>query len=550
MDAPRPSEHDFEESLIGEGADDDLAEQGAARGPVAALFWRSRRGAWAVALALLCVAFGVIAWRSGGREVFVPLAVPSSAAAAAGQAAAREGVEVQWRDGHPWVAAGQIARATQAATAALASARGETLPATSTDEGLFLSADAARARRLAGTARALEQMIEAQSGVERARVVLAEGARPGAPGAAYAGPTAAVTVVVTEGTMSQDLVDAVAALVGGAIPGLAPERVAVIDANANRQRMPREPGERAAADARRERERALAEQVRAAVAGASEVRVSIGDAPDGRVRAVVVLGAAHARRVAAGSRLPADVALATEEARVTALAEALLPAGADGAPAAVVVTHRADALDDALVERTPPAEALAEPVMASIERERVMPLGAAPPAAGAWDGGMLALLALGVGGVAAVVAYAQRRAARVPALAGGAGGALAFVRGADAHARAPRGGGVVARPDPLEGVAEASDAVRADPEHAVLVVRGWLDGGYDLRAAHVVVALDSGAAGALLRAMPAPLVHRITAALASLETPTVDDLREASAALVEEIALAQEAGGAGPEDMS
>lgn len=546
MDGQRQTrrELDLEDSLIGSAAEDvgpELLDPPEEAVPAVGPHWRSRQGAWMVGVALVIVLLGVAWWRSATRDSLVPLAVPASAAAAAGQAASRAGVDVRWQDGHPWVPSSQSARAAQAATLALSAARGGTGSPAAADDGLFLSAEAARARRLAATAAALEQMIEAQAGVERARLVLAEGARAGAPGSAYAGPTAAATITVTTGEMSQDLVDAVAALVSGAVPGLAPERVAVIDANANRQRVPRAQGERIAADARREQERALAERVRTAVSGAADVRVAIEDGPDARVRAVVVLGVEHAQRVAAASKLPPDIALATEEARVIALAETLLPAGTDGVPAMVVVTHALDPVGGAREERTPSAVALGEPIAAAIERERLMPLGAAAPAAGSWDAGMLALLVLGLGAAAAAVAYLQRRSARTPALAGGALDLFAESPHSPSRPRHRAAGPAL---EPLDDAQDASDAVRADPEHAVAVMRGWLDAGFDLRAAHVVVALDSGAAGALLRAMPAPLVHRITAALAALDTPSVHDLRDASAALVEEITLAH-ASGAG-----
>ncbi len=425
-----------------------------------------------------------------------------------------------------------------------------------------MSTEAARAKRLSATMSAIEQMIESQSGVRSARVVLAEATRPGAPGTAYSGPSAAVTVTMTGPEMSQDLVDAVAAIVSGSLPGLSPERVAVIDANANRQRTPRTAGERQVAQERHERERELADRIRTALPAVSTVRVTLegganAHAPQ-RAHAVVVLASSHAHQViAANTALPPDIVWATEEARVTTLAESLLPRGSDGEPAIVTVTlghlsaaeaSEADDSQDVWVERTPPTTAAGEALAAAIERESMSPLGPGTTASGAWDAGTLGLLVLALGAVASAVVFANRRNANrpLPALAGmerhGATDAYhpepSAHRGHGGHgARGGHGGSGSPGAREIADAHDASESVRAEPSQAVVVVRGWLDAGYDARAAHLVVALDSGAAGALLRAMPAHVVQRITVALASLRTPTVDELRESTDALAEELAM-------------
>ncbi|MBL9141347.1 MAG: hypothetical protein JNK53_05720, partial [Phycisphaerae bacterium] len=513
-----------QDDLIGVASD----EAAPARWPT-----RSMGLAFAGAVALAALAFGI--WRIVGVEPMVPLAVPPGAATAAGEAIARAGIEVEWRQGRPWVAASQVARATDVAGASLASGR-PAHPAASAaaDENVFLSTEAARSKRLVATMSAIEQMIECQAGVERARVVIAEATRPGSPGTAYSGPSAAATVTMREGEMSQDLVDAVAALVSGSLPGLATERVAVIDANANRHRTARTAQERHVSDARRERERELADRLRTALPAVATVHVSLessADAPNAvRAHAVVVLSNAHAQRIiAAQDSLPPDVALATEEARVMQLAEAVLPRGVDGLPASVVVTLGRMDLAGTWTETTPPIAASGEPVNAALERERLTPLGPGTTASGAWDAGTLGLLVLALGAVASAVVFTHRKNASraVPALAGmGREGVPGVFEPTPQR-----------QPVELADMHEASESVRAETSQSVTVVRGWLDAGYDARAAHLVVALDSGAAGALLRAMPAHLVNRITVALAGLRTPTADELQDAADALMEELAM-------------
>jgi hypothetical protein len=515
--------------------------------------WSRRTQVLAAVGSGLAVCLAIAMWQVNRSESRVPLAVPAASAATAGQAVEQAGIAVEWREGHPWVAASQAAPAALVAAESLGANRTRhTSAGVAEDDHVFLSSEASRARRLAATMAALEQMIESQNGVRSARVVLAEGARPGAPGAAYSGPSGVATVAMAEGTMSQDMVDAVAALVAGALPGLTPERVAVIDANAQRQRTARSPDARAAAEVRAERERVLSDRVKAAIPPAREAAVSL-DERTGAAHARVVLSATHVERLLAESRLPADVALATEEARVVSVAESLLPLGSAGEFPSVVVCAEQGPAMSVREESTPAAGEAGEPVRAAIERERTLALGPSAGAAGAWDAGTLGLLITAIAAVAAAVLYAQRRNGQrmTPALASGAlrlGGSgfseVAVQRGvSDAdedHADVDSAdSGVDAR--------EASDAVRADPSAAASVVRTWLDGGYEARAAHLVVALDSGAAGALLRALPAPQVQRITVALATLGTPSARHLRAASHELVDELALARDSGFAGDE---
>jgi hypothetical protein len=153
----------------------------------------------------------------------------------------------------------------------------------------------------------------------------------------------------------------------------------------------------------------------------------------------------------------------------------------------------------------------------------------------------MVLLAAAVCAVAVGLAVATRRAHRnaAAALVSASHGTALGTEEPDAEevdAALEATGGVAEdfAPDPTT----ASDAVRADPTQAAAVLRAWLDTGYDARVAHVVVALDSGAAGALLRAMPGVQVNRVTVALAELRTPSATELEAAADALVQEMAMA------------
>ncbi len=522
----------------------------------------SRKAIWigAAALAAAIVAYG--GWAALRSEPRLPLAVQRANAASAGAAVEHAGVSVEWREGHPWVKVADAGKAAEIASDALVQVRREHPAAGAlADESVFLSTESARARRLIATMSAVEQMIEAQAGVLHARVVLAEAGRPGSPGSAYSGATAAVTVTTESGEMSQDLVDAVAAMVSGSVPGLSVDRVAVIDSKSNRQRTPRSASARQAADQRRERERELGELVRSALPGGSDAQVTVRMDDSGTPHAVVTLSYAYGMRVLESSGSAAvEETLLVEEDRVGSLAQTLL-ANQEGCAARVTVSvarvpdsgaqvassagMQRDGTVASRVESPHPQGAAGSAVAASVDRERTLPLGPTRASANAWDAGTLILVALAIGAVAAGLAIASRRSRRA-------------AEAALAHAGAEEGEPVAAPPlnqeliaseqfeeTPRtvayeESAAEASDAVRADPTHAAVVLRSWLETGFDARVAHLVVALDSGAAGALLRALPATHVNRVTIALAELGTPTGRELGLATEALTQELAMMRE----------
>lgn len=528
---------------------------------------RPNAAMWVCCLLAVVALIGYGVWRTQHADPLMPLAVTAANATAAGQAAEHAGVEVEWREGHPWVASADAKKASEAAAKALASAR-PVHPAAVADESVFLSSEASRARRLAATMSAVEQMIESQTGVQHARVVLAEAGRAGAPGSSYAGATAAVAVTMASGEMSQDLVDSVAALVSGSVPGLDVEHVAVIDANANRQRTPRGTEERRTADARRDRERELMDRLRAGVPGAGEARVSVRVDENGVPVATMVMTYAYGLRaldsMSAGS---AEEALLVEEDRLTQVAQSVLN-GADGCGNAVVHVTVARAPEEGTPfgafaapqpelgastsapvtyeERVAATSSVGTSVAASVSRERTTPLGPSNGAKATWNGWTMVLLAVAVCAVAVGMAVATRRSHRnaAAALVTASHGTALGTEEPDVE---EVNAALEETPEPAEeyapDTANASDAVRSDPSQAAAVLRAWLDTGYDARVAHVVVALDSGAAGALLRAMPASQVNRVTVALAELRTPSAPELEAAAEALVHEMAVAQGSSG-------
>ena len=459
--------------------------------------------------------------RNAGAERRVPLAVPAASATAAGRAVEAAGIRVDWRDGHPWVATADAQRAAQAA--AQANTGRAARPAVQAEESPFLSTEAARARRMAGTMAALEDMVRAHAGVTDARVVLAEGSRPGAPGSAYSGPTGAVTVTMESGEMSQDLVDAVAGLVSGAVPGLPADRVTVIDARANRQRTPRTVAERQAQEQRRERERTLAEQLQELLPELPNMRVSVNLDTPSTPRALI--------RGGMGS---------VDPEAVRAQAEVILCEACGGVLPQVTVVAEGPSADPSplRIETAGAQDAMGQQVAAAVTRERATPLGPSPGAANAggltdWLWPVLAFAAVGAG------AWYWRRVKPAPASA--EAGTELESHAADEDTTEDEGPAMPAHAAASAAVlADASDAVRAEPTQAVHVVRGWLDAGLDTRAAELVVALDAGAAGALLRAMPQDVVNRVTGALADLHTPTAQDLTDACSALTEEMSLVPE----------
>jgi hypothetical protein len=117
----------------------------------------------------------------------------------------------------------------------------------------------------------------------------------------------------------------------------------------------------------------------------------------------------------------------------------------------------------------------------------------------------------------------------------------------------PRGAAVAASDDdseiampafdeePLPG-ADASEAVRSAPEQSAFVVRGWIDTGDTDRAARLLVALDAGAAAAILQALPVTHVQRATNALGALDAPGHEELAEAVRSFFEDLEMAPEGG--------
>ena len=103
----------------------------------------------------------------------------------------------------------------------------------------FQSHQQTKMRRLAATMSVLESMISQMSGVQRARVIIADPQRPAGIGSSFTPPTAAVTVAMQTGSMGQDLVDSVAGLVAGSVPGLKIDDVIVTDARTNKRRRAR-----------------------------------------------------------------------------------------------------------------------------------------------------------------------------------------------------------------------------------------------------------------------------------------------------------------------
>jgi hypothetical protein len=95
--------------------------------------------------------------------------------------------------------------------------------------------------------------------------------------------------------------------------------------------------------------------------------------------------------------------------------------------------------------------------------------------------------------------------------------------------------------EPLPG-ADASEAVRSAPEQSAFVVRGWIDTGDTDRAARLLVALDAGAAAAILQALPVTHVQRATNALGALDAPGHEELAEAVRSFFEDLEMAPEGG--------
>lgn len=503
--------------------------------------WRSLAGT-----PMLAIAVGAVTVAAAAAWIWWPRAPASEAAIAlpavqlpgARAALVRAGIHARTHDGALWVAAIDAHRALEALGAdrpapnAMASA--------SADESIFASAESSRARRLGATMQALESAIAQQASVARAQVVLAEPTRTMGPGSSNSA-CAAVTVSMRTGAMPQDLVDAVAVLVAGAVPGMRPEQVAILDAGAGRARLPRSVEARAIADVVRAREERSSMLLAAMLADIPEVSVLVRESDGGGVVATVALPRAYAiARAERETQGDLDALLARERDRIAAIVQPFLACPSGACPTAVAVALAAEGAESPPRETTgiaagaagegtlttPPAapytlrSAAQVAVDRAAQRERETPLGSQPGAATsfpiAWS--MVALMGIGA------LAWWSWRRPRAGA---------AVVTGMAANAR------IESMPDDsadqdLAPALQASEAVRTAPEQAALVVRGWLDAGYDARVAHLIVALDAGAAGVLLRTLSVREVQRATAALGETEAPSRQELAEAAHGFLEE----------------
>jgi hypothetical protein len=372
----------------------------------------------------------------------------------------------------------------------------------------------------------LEATIIMQPGVERASVVVGDAPRSFAPGAA-SGATAAVTVGMRSGAMPQDLVDAVAVMVAGACQGVKPESVAIIDAVSGRVRTVRDVNARVMADIVHAREEHAAELVTALLADIPGVSVRVRESEGGAVVATVEVprSVAVARAEAeAGGDMTQYMDL--ERSRIADRVEPFLTA--PGSRVSAVALSIAAEPEWDRVAVTQPAEPYSvqsqvrTQVEASAARERATPLGSTNAANGFPYG--WALLALG-------------------GLAGFAWWTWARPRGAARETN--EDDNETAMPafdeEPLPG-ADASEAVRSAPEQSAFVVRGWIDTGDTDRAARLLVALDAGAAAAILQALPVTHVQRATNALGALDAPGHEELAEAVRSFFEDLEMAPEGG--------
>lgn len=484
----------------------------------------SRIAALAVAVAgVALIGAAFVAWRSGEPPARVALAVPAGGIELARGALARAGISAQLQDGSLWVDA-QDAR--RAAEAAVPKSSANAVASALEDESIFASGESSRARRLAATIKTLEATIVMQPGVERASVVVGDAPRSFAPGAA-SGATAAVTVGMRSGAMPQDLVDAVAVMVAGACQGVKPESVAIIDAVSGRVRTVRDVNARAMADIVHAREEHAAELVTALLADIPGVSVRVRESEGGAVVATIEVprSVAVARAEAeAGGDMTQYMEL--ERSRIADRVEPFI--AAPGSRVSAVALSIAAEPEWDRVAVTQPAEpySVQSPVRTQVEasaaRERATPLGSTNAANGFPYG--WALLALG-------------------GLAGFAWWTWARPRGAAMAAN--EDDNEIAMPafdeEPLPG-ADASEAVRSAPEQSAFVVRGWIDTGDTDRAARLLVALDAGAAAAILQALPVTHVQRATNALGALDAPGHEELAEAVRSFFEDLEMAPEGG--------
>jgi hypothetical protein len=427
------------------------------------------------------------------------------------------------QDGSLWVDA-QDAR--RAAEAAVPKSSANAVASALEDESIFASGESSRARRLAATIKTLEATIVMQPGVERASVVVGDAPRSFAPGAA-SGATAAVTVGMRSGAMPQDLVDAVAVMVAGACQGVKPESVAIIDAVSGRVRTVRDVNARAMADIVHAREEHAAELVTALLADIPGVSVRVRESEGGAVVATIEVprSVAVARAEAeAGGDMTQYMEL--ERSRIADRVEPFITA--PGSRVSAVALSIAAEPEWDRVAVTQPAEpySVQSPVRTQVEasaaRERATPLGSTNAANGFPYG--WALLALG--GLAGFAWWTWARPR----------GAAIATNDDDNETAMP-----AFDEEPLPG-ADASEAVRSAPEQSAFVVRGWIDTGDTDRAARLLVALDAGAAAAILQALPVTHVQRATNALGALDAPGHEELAEAVRSFFEDLEMAPEGG--------
>ena len=490
-----------------------------------AVAWPSamRRRAWPLAAVVAVAVAGAgtwWAWSVSAAPQWAVLAVPADRATEARSVVERAGIVVQARQGALWVPSDDARRALEAIAAATdghANAVAQALAS----ESVFSSGETARGRRTAATITFLESTIGMQPGVERVSVVLGEPARASAPGMSSAA-SATVTVSMRQGSMGQDLVDAVAMMVSGACPGLAPERVVVVDANEGRLRRMRDADARHAADAARESERRIAAVVSALIPDLPGASVSVACTERGA--AVVTVGIPHdVVEGRASVEASGDAAAWMDALRgdLVSRIEPFLPGSHDPACAgavAVVVSDPAPAerVAEWLPEPALGADSGVGPRVQKVDPERAIPLGPAGARESAWWTWVA---------MAAFVAVAAWWWLRIRSR-----GSVAAV-GTDASVDA-------FEPDAAAG-AEASAAVREATVEAAGVLRSWIDSGRADRAALAVVVLDAPAATLVLRALPASYVQRVTAALSVLDGPTAEHLAEAERLLLAELELGE-----------
>jgi hypothetical protein len=314
-------------------------------------------------------------------------------------------------------------------------------------------------------------------------------------------------------------------MVAGACQGVKPESVAIIDAVSGRVRTVRDAQSRAMADIVHAREEHAAELVTAVLSDIPGVAVRIRESEGGAVVATI-----EVPRSVAIARAEAEVGgnmdqyIELERSRIADRVEPFITAPGSRVSAVALLIGAEPEWDHVAV--TQPADPYSvqsqvrTQVDASAARERATPLGSNNAANGFPYG--WALLALG--GLAAFAWWTWGRSRAAASTASD---------------------GEIAMPafdeEPLPG-ADASEAVRSAPEQSAFVVRGWIDTGDTERAARLLVALDAGAAAAVLQALPVAHVQRATNALGALEAPNHEELAEAVRSFFEDLEMAPEGG--------